>query len=159
MAQPIVEFVLDDPEATPPVYATKGSAAMDLAALYSGVVSPHEMAKIDTGLRFAIPVGYAGIIETRSGFTLRSNTDIPTKTVDSDYRMYTSFLVFIYYTGGRVHIILRNNADLPLYYKKGDKIAQMLIIPTPQALLVQKTQLNDTERGWGGFGSTDTPKK
>ena len=143
MEVPQVNYVLDDPEAIAPVYATEGSAAMDLPALEDGEVEIGEIAKVDTGLIFEIPKNWEGQIRPRSGAASRGIEAI-LGTIDSDYR-------------GRVKVILKNNSKATFKYKKGDKLAQMMIGYAPKAVLIQKLKetLEKTERGDGGFGSTD----
>jgi dUTP pyrophosphatase len=144
LASPTVEYVLDDPDALDPVYGSKGAAGMDLRACTEGEIEPGEQAMVDTGVIFAIPPNWEGHVRSRSGLTINFKTDLPTGTIDSDYR-------------GRVKMVIRNNKMVSFKYRRGDKLAQMIVSPAPQARLVKKARkedLSSTERGANGFGST-----
>jgi dUTP pyrophosphatase len=144
LAIPTVEYFLDHPDAVPPVYSSSGAAGMDLAACENGKICGKSQAVINTGIRFAIPKGWHGHVRSRSGLTVKFKTDVPTGSIDSDFR-------------GPVSIVIRNNRKKPFKFTKGTKLAQMIISPSPQAVLVKKQtveELGITERGSNGFGST-----
>jgi dUTP pyrophosphatase len=128
-----------------PFYATEGSAAFDLRADQPGdiVLQPGHRALIDTGLRLAIPLGYEGQIRPRSGLAAKHGIGITNSpaTIDADYR-------------GEIKVVLQNHGQEPFTVAKGDRIAQMLITPVMRAALDFRTDLDDTVRGVGGFGST-----
>ena len=118
---------------------------MDLrAAVESPVVlGPGDRAAIPTGLTIALPEGFEGQVRPRSGLALRSGvTCLNTPgTVDCDYR-------------GEVKVILINHGKDPFTVSRGDRIAQLVVASVTQADWFEVQQLDDTERGSGGFGST-----
>ena len=128
-----------------PSYATAGSAGMDLRAAESLVLQPMERVAVPTGLRLAIPVGWEGQIRPRSGLALRQGLSMPNApgTIDADYR-------------GELKVLLINLGPAPIEIERGMRIAQMLITPAPQAQIEVVTDLDETERGASGFGSTGT---
>lgn len=79
---PNVEFVLDDPNATAPVYGSKRAAGMDLAACEDGDICAKSQQIIDTGIIFAIPEHWEGAVRSRSGLCVRAKLDVPTGTID-----------------------------------------------------------------------------
>lgn len=128
-----------------PEYATEGSAGMDIRANLENEVTlrPLERSLIPTGLFIELPVGYEAQIRPRSGLAIKQGiTCLNTPgTIDSDYR-------------GEVKVILINLSDIPQTISNGDRIAQMVIAKTEKAAMFLVQQLNDTERGSGGFGHT-----
>jgi dUTP pyrophosphatase len=135
------------PEAVIPRYAKPGDAGMDL---YAVDVKEHldsfrdEVTKVivDSGLAFEIPEGYVGLVFPRSsiqttGFRLSNCVGV----IDSGYR-------------GSVKAVFDLVDPTLTYYQKGDRFAQIIIIPYPQVALIEKETLSETERGEGGFGST-----
>ena len=128
-----------------PAYATPGSAGMDLRAAEACTLKPMERSAIPTGLKVAIPDGWEGQIRPRSGLAFRQGLSIPNApgTIDSDYR-------------GELKVLLINLGDEPIQIERGMRIAQMLITPAPQAEIELVVDLEDTERGTSGFGSTGT---
>ncbi|MGQ9729998.1 MAG: dUTP diphosphatase [Candidatus Zipacnadales bacterium] len=128
-----------------PSYATPGSAGMDLRAAVPEDVTlyPGEIKRITTGLRLAIPPGYEAQIRPRSGLALKYGITIPNApgTIDSDYR-------------GVVEVLLANFGPRPFVVRRGDRIAQMVIAPVSQAELRRVSEVDNTERGAGGFGSS-----
>jgi len=130
-----------------PAYATSGSAGMDLLAAVDGDVAlaPGERRLISTGLKLAIPPGYEGQIRPRSGLALRSGVTMLNTpgTVDSDYR-------------GVVQVIVVNLGEEEFRIRRGDRIAQLVIVPVVQAELVVRDGLPETARSEGGFGHTGT---
>ena len=128
-----------------PAYATPGSAGMDLRAAEPCTLQPMERAAVPTGLKVAIPDGWEGQIRPRSGLAYRQGLSIPNApgTIDSDYR-------------GELKVLLINLGEAPIDIERGMRIAQMLITPAPQAEIQVVADLEDTERGADGFGSTGT---
>ncbi len=128
-----------------PSYKTRGSAGMDLHAAISAVVvlAPGQRQLIPTGLRFAIPEGCEGQVRPRSGLALRHGLSIVNSpgTIDSDYR-------------GEVGIVLINHGLEPVTIEPLQRIAQLVITPVLIAELVEADDLDATERGSGGYGST-----
>jgi len=128
-----------------PAYATPGSAGMDLRSAEAYTLEPMERHAVPTGLRVAIPEGWEGQIRPRSGLALRKGLSIPNApgTIDADYR-------------GELKVLLINLGPEPIVIERGMRIAQMLITPAPQAVIQLVADLDDTERGASGFGSTGT---
>ena len=130
-----------------PAYETQGAAGLDLrAAVDEGerlVLRPGKRALVPTGLIFEIPAGFEGQIRPRSGLAFKNGiTCLNTPgTIDSDYR-------------GEVNVLLINLGDEKFVIERGMRIAQMVIAPVIQAVLVEKDLATVTDRGIGGFGST-----
>ena len=132
-----------------PEYATAGAAGADLRAnfpaeLRQGIeIAPGQRALIPTGLVFAIPEGWEVQLRPRSGLALRHGVTLLNSpgTIDCDYR-------------GPVGIILINLGDEAFHVAHGDRIAQMIVAPAPQAMFSEVQELGQTERSAGGFGST-----
>jgi dUTP pyrophosphatase len=106
-------------------------------------LQPGQRALIDTGFCMALPAGYEAQVRPRSGLAIKHGiTCLNTPgTIDADYR-------------GEVKVILINLGDAPFIIERGDRIAQMVIAPVTQAKVSVVTQLDETSRGSGGFGST-----
>ncbi len=132
------------PDAVVPAYMSEGAAGLDLAAALDAPVAlrPGERAVVPTGLALAIPAGYEGQVRPRSGLAARHGvTCLNTPgTIDSDYR-------------GEVKVILVNLGQELHTVRSGDRIAQLVIAPTTRVEVVE-SDLDDTRRGGGGFGST-----
>lgn len=128
-----------------PAYATAGSAGMDLRAnlLEPLILKPFERNLIPTGLFIELPNGYEAQIRPRSGMALKQGITCLNSpgTVDSDYR-------------GELKIILINLSNTEQVINHGDRIAQMIIAKTERAELMLVQQLNESQRGDGGFGHT-----
>jgi dUTP pyrophosphatase len=126
-----------------PAYASAGAAGMDICSAEALVLRAGRRAAITTGFAFAIPHGFEVQVRPRSGLALKNGiTCLNTPgTIDSDYR-------------GEVKVILINLGEEDFPINKGDRIAQLVIAPAPQALAVEVEDLDDTMRGAGGFGST-----
>ena len=128
-----------------PAYATEGAAAMDLLAAVDApvVIPPQGRALIPTGLRVALPPGHEWQIRPRSGLALKHGIELPNSpgTIDEDYR-------------GEVGVILLNAGTEPFRVERGMRIAQAVLAPVLRAVFEEVTDLPDTARGTGGFGST-----
>ena len=125
-----------------PSKGTPNSAGFDLYASKPTKIQPKTRELINTGIAMAIPTGYYGRIAPRSSLTIKSNIDIGAGVIDSDYR-------------GEIYPCLINNSDNIFHINKGDRIAQIIIEQSPPFKLLQTSSLNNTQRGTGGFGSTD----
>jgi len=127
-----------------PVRSTVGSAGVDLAAAVDFVVEPGRRLLVSTGLKLVIPKGSYGQIKGRSGLATKY-IDCHDGVVDSDYR-------------GPIKVLLKNNSNDVFIGSRGDRIAQLLILPVITATfkLAQGSveAVAPTERGSGGFGST-----
>lgn len=135
-----------DPEAVIPSYAYAGDAGLDLRALETLVLKPFERALIPTGLAIAIPEGYAGFVQPRSGFALKRGLSIVNTPglIDSHYR-------------GELKIIAINLDPVnDIQIEKGERIAQLVIQEVPVVTLTVVDELDATDRGVGGFGSSGT---
>ena len=128
-----------------PAYETLLSAGMDLRANIdeSIVLQPLQRALVPTGLFMALPEGYEAQVRPRSGLAIKKGITVLNSpgTVDADYR-------------GEVCVILVNLSNEPFTVTDGERIAQIVIARHEQVEWVAVEQLNDTERGTGGFGHT-----
>lgn len=140
--QPVIEIVCVD-GAVLPKYETEGAAGMDLRSIEAVSLGPLERRLVRTGLRIALPQGYEAQIRPRSGLALKRGISMVNTpgTIDSDYR-------------GEVGVILINLSQETVELEAGERIAQMVIAPVAQAELVLVDDLDQTQRGVGGFGST-----
>ncbi len=139
-----VKIQLINPDAQIPKYAHDSDAGADIFAVEEVSLPPHTTKVIPTGIKIAIPAGYEIQIRPRSGLSLKTPLRVANApgTIDANYR-------------GEVGVIIENTGNLTQVIKKGDKIAQMLIAPTPMIRWEQVETLDETDRGEGGFGSTD----
>lgn len=131
-----------------PAYATAGAAGFDLRSNEEVTLMPGEIKLVPTGLFMEIPLGYEGQVRPRSGLSLKRGITVLNTpgTVDSDYR-------------GEVGVILINHSDKPQRLEKGERVAQMVIAKheTAEIEVVESVEeLESTDRGAGGFGSTGT---
>lgn len=124
-----------------PIRGTSGSAGMDLCSAVKCTVLPGEQKKISTELYLQIPDGYVGKIEPRSGLAANHQIRLNAGVIDSDYR-------------GEISILLKNEGSEPFEIGKGDRIAQLIIFEHVVPVFEPCTQLSNTQRGSGGFGST-----
>lgn len=128
-----------------PSYATTGAAGLDICAAVERdiVIVPGERAFVPTGFSYAIPEGYEGQVRPRSGLALKHGLMLPNApgTIDSDYR-------------GELGVILINMGKESVRISRGDRIAQMVFAPVTRAHLAEVSEVDATERGSGGFGST-----
>lgn len=130
-----------------PAYETKASAGMDLRAFLDQpvVIQPLERAIIPTGLFIELPIGYEAQVRPRSGLAAKSGITVLNSpgTIDADYR-------------GEIKIILVNLSKEAFSINNGDRVAQMIISRHEQAEWLETVQLEESERGAGGFGHTGT---
>ena len=133
-----------DGDATLPAYAKPGDAALDLAAAADVLVPPGARALIPTGLAVAIPEGYAGLVLPRSGLASRRGLTLANSPglIDSGYRGEVTCAV--------VNLDRRDMVAI----ERGDRIAQLLVIPIAVVEPRWAAELPPSERGTGGFGST-----
>ena len=126
-----------------PSYETSGSAGMDIRAAEELNIAPGKRALAGTGFAFAIPTGYEIQVRPRSGLALKKGISIPNTpgTIDSDYR-------------GELKVILINHGEDEFVIQRGDRIAQIVVAPVQRGNLVEVEDLDETQRGSGGFGST-----
>jgi dUTP pyrophosphatase len=126
-----------------PAYATSGAAGMDVVSAEDVTLAPGTRHAVATGLILAIPEGYEVQVRPRSGLALKHGITVPNTpgTIDSDYR-------------GELKVILINHGTQPFMIQRGDRIAQLVLAPVLQAAWEEVAELDATERGEGGFGST-----
>lgn len=130
-----------------PSYQSQGAAGLDLCAALPAdqpvVLGPGERQLIPTGFALALPPTAEAQIRPRSGLALKNGVTVLNSpgTIDSDYR-------------GEIGIILINHGSEPFSIRRGDRIAQMVIAPVSQARFSETGDLDRTERGAGGFGSS-----
>lgn len=126
-----------------PAYASVGAAGMDVVSAESLRLAPGARQAVATGFAIAIPDGYEVQVRPRSGLALKHGvTCLNTPgTIDHDYR-------------GEVKVILANLGEEPFEIARGDRIAQLVPAPVQRATLDEVEELDDTDRGSGGFGST-----
>lgn len=133
-----------DPDVTLPAYAHEDDAGADLVTTVGVTIDPGERVLVPTGIAVAIPSGYAGFVHPRSGLAARRGLSIVNApgTIDAGYR-------------GEVKVSLINlDRAERIVLDRGDRIAQLVIQPVVQARFVEVTELPDTVRGAGGYGST-----
>lgn len=132
-----------------PTYATADSAGLDLVAAVDAErpvrLEPGCRVAVPTGLSLALPRGTEGQVRPRSGLALRHGVTVLNSpgTIDADYR-------------GEIQVLLINHGEHAFEIRRGDRIGQLVIAPILQARLLEQTQLPQTARGEGGFGSTGT---
>ena len=138
-----VKFRKTDPSATLPSYAHPGDAGMDLCSVEELVIPRGERRLVRTGLAMRLPPGYEAQVRPRSGLALKKGVTVLNSpgTIDEGYR-------------GEIGVILVNPGDEPFGVCKGDRIAQMVVAPCARAEIALVSELDSTERGAGGFGST-----
>ena len=128
-----------------PKYETEGSAGMDITAFLDEniCIAPGERLLVPTGLYIELPVGYEAQIRARSGLAIKEGISLVNGigTIDSDYR-------------GEIKVAIINHGSKDYVIEDGDRIAQMVISKYERANLIQCDDLEQTERGAGGFGHT-----
>ncbi len=143
--KPIVEIRRTRADAKLPRYMSAAAAGADLSAAIDAplVLAPGDRRAVDTGLAMAIAEGYEGQVRPRSGLAIKQGLTVVNApgTIDSDYR-------------GEVKVLLINLGTEPVTIEPGQRIAQLIIAPVVQADFQAVTELSETVRGSGGFGST-----
>jgi dUTP pyrophosphatase len=131
------------PDAVVPKYSHNGDAGCDLACVEDIFLKPGERTLAPTGLAVAIPEGYAAFIQPRSGLAIKHGISINNSPglIDSHYR-------------GEIKVILINHDWAEFKIEKGERICQMVIQKVEEASFTEVKELDETERGKGGFGST-----
>lgn len=116
-------------------------AGWDIQSKESFTMFARERRLVSTGVSVAIPEGYAGLLWSRSGMSYNLGIQVGAGLIDSSYR-------------GEVGVLLYNLSNSPVDIKAGERIAQLVIVPICLTEMVQVDELDETERGDGGFGST-----
>lgn len=132
------------PEAQVPTRAYAGDAGIDLAACERVELRPGERALVPTGLAVAIPEGYAGYVQPRSGLAAEHGISI----------VNTPGLVDAGYRGELLVNLLNTDRDEAFLVEPGMRIAQLVVLPVPEVALVEVDELPESERGARGFGSS-----
>lgn len=130
-----------DPSAQIPAYASLGASGLDLAAIDLVSLAPNQRKLLRTGISIELPQGYGAFVMGRSGNTIKRGLFVALGLIDSDYR-------------GEIGVMAVNATDKEIIIRCGDRIAQLVIIPTPQIQIVETNELTNTSRGTNGFGST-----
>lgn len=133
-----------DPDAVLPAYAKPGDAGADLAACEDVELAPGERAMVRTGVAIALPDGYAAFVHPRSGLAAKHGVTVVNApgTIDAGYR-------------GEIKVILLNtDAERPVSFRRGDRIAQLVVQRVENVTFREVASLPGSDRGEGGFGST-----
>jgi dUTP pyrophosphatase len=139
----MVKFVKLVPDAQVPSYAKKGDAGADLYSCEDLYLEPGDRYLVDTGIAISMPASWVGLIHPRSGLAAKHGVTVLNApgTVDSGYR-------------GPIKVNLINHGSEPLWIVKGDRIAQIVFQQYEQADFLEVSELDTTERGESGHGST-----
>ena len=143
---PIVKYKKLDARAVVPQYATPGAAAADLCAVLDTplTLAPMQRTLVPTGLAIELPgPACVALVYARSGLSIKHGLCMANGVgvIDSDYR-------------GQLTVGLVNHGDVPYTIQPGDRIAQLMVLPILRPTLTVVEELDETERGAGGFGST-----
>lgn len=135
--------VINTAERKAPQYASHGAACFDIETNESGLVPAHGSHTFGTGIHVQLHPGQALLVYSRSGMAFKHGVRLINSVgvIDSDYR-------------GEIQVGLRNDTDTPYSVKKGDRVAQGLIMPVRRVEWVKLKELDASARGHGGFGST-----
>jgi len=132
---------LEEPLLPLPAYKRKGDSGMDLrSAAPTFTLAPGKRTRVPCGFAFQIPEGYEGQLRPRSGCA-DDGLIVVQATIDRNYR-------------GEVGIQLKNHGEKPVTIERGDRIAQVIFAPVAEAELEEVTELEPSERGEDGYGST-----
>jgi dUTP pyrophosphatase len=136
-----------NPAALLPAYARAGDAGLDLFAVQSATIAPGATALVGTGIAIELPPGTEAQVRPRSGLALKHGITVLNTpgTIDEGYR-------------GEVGVILINHGHGPFVVEAGMKIAQLVVSPRVEVAVTEVAELQDSERGAGGFGSTGMKK-
>lgn len=139
-----VHIKLLDPELPAPAYAKPGDAGADLRSRIDFELEPGERALVPTGVAIALPEGYVGLVHPRSGLATKNGITIVNApgTVDSGYR------------GELMVTLLNTDKTKSFHVQRGDRIAQLVIQKYEHATFTVVDELDQTERGASGFGSS-----
>ncbi|MEM1051223.1 MAG: dUTP diphosphatase [Pseudomonadota bacterium] len=126
-----------------PAYATEGAAGMDVVSAEDVTIACGARHAVATGLSVAIPQGYEIQVRPRSGLAFKHGITVPNTpgTIDSDYR-------------GELKVLLINHGPEEFVISRGDRVAQLVVAPVTQGVWQEVDELDATDRGTGGFGST-----
>lgn len=133
-----------DPDMPLPAYAHPGDAGADLHTTVDAQIAPGERALLPTGIAVALPDGYAAFVHPRSGLAMRYGVALVNSpgTIDAGYR-------------GEIQVCVVNLDPVrPVHFRRGDRIAQLVVQPVVRARFIEVSALPGSDRGDGGFGST-----
>lgn len=133
-----------DPSLPIPAYAHEGDAGLDLYAAEDVTLAPFRRCLVPTGVAVAIPEGYAGFVQPRSGLANRKGLSF----------VNTPGLIDAHYRGEIKVIAINLDPEETLTLSKGERIAQLVVQPVVRVVVVESSDLDATMRGEGGFGST-----
>ena len=138
-----LKFKRIHPDAVLPAYAHPSDAGMDIRSVADVTVPARGRALVPTGLVVLLPPPYEAQVRPRSGLALKHGITVLNTpgTIDSGYR-------------GEIGVILFNSSDVDFQIKKGDRVAQVVIAPVTQPVIEEAQEIDETDRGAGGFGST-----
>ncbi|AGV99248.1 deoxyuridine 5'-triphosphate nucleotidohydrolase [Pectobacterium phage PM1] len=140
---PHVNFVLCHPAAQLPSYESRGAACADIRATEQNVVMARDSEIFGTGLKPEVPKDHVMLVFSRSGHGFKNDIRLANcvGVIDSDYR-------------GEIKVKLTNDGEEDYWVNAGDRIAQIMILPCPQATFEVQENLTSTARGEAGYGST-----
>lgn len=130
-----------DSSAKLPQYAYAGDAGMDLFSFEDCEIKPKTHRVVSTGIKIALPEGYAGLVWDKSGIATQYHVTTIAGVIDSNYR-------------GELKVALTNLGTQSHYIRKGEKIAQLIVQPVVSATLVEVEEFESSVRGEAGFGSS-----
>lgn len=130
-----------DKDAKLPSLAYRGDAGLDLYSVEEVIIPSMENKAIRTGIKMAIPEGYAGFVWDKSGLSLNSKIKTMAGVIDSGYR-------------GEIKVVLFNLGQTDYKVEKGSKIAQLVIMPIIDYEIEEREELEETHRNEKGFGSS-----
>lgn len=133
-----------DPSVELPSYAYEGDAGLDLRSNEDVTLAPLERRLISTGLAIALPMGYAGFVQPRSGLALRKGLSMAN----------TPGLIDAHYRGELKVCAVNLDSTKEIHIERGERIAQLVIQKIPLVKLLEVDELDKTDRGTGGFGSS-----
>jgi dUTP pyrophosphatase len=133
-----------DPTVELPSYAYDGDAGLDLRSNEDVTLAPFERRLVGTGLAIAIPEGYAGFVQPRSGLALREGLSMAN----------TPGLIDAHYRGELKVCAINLDPSKSIHIERGERIAQLVIQQVPVVSLLEVDELDETDRGAGGFGSS-----
>jgi dUTP pyrophosphatase len=137
----IIKFKILNNVVSIPTRAKKGDAGMDVRSAQAGTISAGSYLDFKTGIAMQLPEGYYGQFASRSGLAIKHNVTAFSGVIDNGYR-------------GEMIVRLRNHGHKDFRVEVGDRIAQLIILPYLEANGVEVMELDDTDRGSDGFGST-----
>jgi len=141
----VVRYTTDNCSVKEPVYSSQEAAGADISSTMQTTLAPGEHKVVTTGVYLELSPGFVGYVHARSGMAANHGVTVlnGTGVIDSDYR-------------GELKVILINHGKKEYAINTGDRIAQLIIVPSCQAIFVRSDKIDETDRGQGGLGSTGT---